>query len=353
MKPLSFLAWSTFLLLASSRSAQSKVGTTEPVGSVRVVTALPNSDTLVGLPLTLTHDFEGALSGKTSAGDGTVALNFAGPTWSANQFAALYYVRFTSGSLQGRFYTVQANTGNTLTIETNGDNLSPAAAEDTIRLFKYWTLQGLFPKEEQKTFVVSTGNSKPQRKSELLIPDLASPGNNLPPRSAFFITKTGWKNSKDFSDASNQVLYPDSYFIIRHPAGVGPTSFTMTGAVPVTAQALFLGTRRSGPQDNFASLAHPVDVSLQDSGLAAGFVASTDNRPQNRRDELYLFDNQVAAKNKSPRRKFFRVGSNWIEDAAGFPQANATILKAGEAVMIRKYSTADGVTSVVGTQPGD
>lgn len=127
----------------------------------------------------------------------------------------------------------------------------------------------------------------------------------------------------------------------------------MTGAVPVTAQALFLGTRRSGPQDNFASLAHPVDVSLQDSGLAAGFVASTDNRPQNRRDELYLFDNQVAAKNKSPRRKFFRVGSNWIEDAAGFPQANATILKAGEAVMIRKYSTADGVTSVVGTQPGD
>jgi uncharacterized protein (TIGR02597 family) len=106
-----------------------------------------------------------------------------------------------------------------------------------------------------------------------------------------------------------------------------------------------LGTLASGQQDNFIALSRPADVTLQASGFASGFVASSNNLAPNRRDELFVYDNSTAVQNRAPSRKFFMVGSNWIENVTGFPNANAVVLKPGDAIMIRKYAAAGGVTA--------
>src|SRR5476651_347893 len=135
-----------FAALSLAVFAQSSVST-DPVGFVTLNT-LSNSDTIFSTPLARPEAFRGSV-GTLSATRITAAGT---PGWTASAFvyaagtqSNTYYLRFRTGAKAGCFYTVTANTVDTLTIDLAGDLLTGAAPGDEFALVPYWTLGTAFP----------------------------------------------------------------------------------------------------------------------------------------------------------------------------------------------------------------
>jgi len=278
----------------------------------------------------------------------------------ATNFANAYYVRFTSGVLNGRYYTITANTqtaNSTVTVDKNGEDWTGVANTDTFKIVKYWTAEGLFPVLTQTTFVQSASNLTGARRSELFIPNLTGAGTNLAPSRRLFLKSTGWTEAiTGFPSAANVVILPDSYIIVRHPAAVtSNTTFVASGSVETGANVVTLATRVGSSstlsQDNYIGLARPKDVTLSELSLGAAFVDSASNLTGARRDELFVFNNAVTGINKAPSRRFFRVAGAWREAITGFPSADSVTISAGAGFFIRKYPTATGATSFYSNVP--
>jgi len=126
------LAIAVLALAGQSASAQ---GNSVGVNAVHVPAG---SDTYVSVPFT--DELADELT--VDSVSGTMQLNLTTGGLTADEFADLYYVRFTSGALNGRWFTITANGANTLTVD--GD-VSAAANGDELSVFKHWTISSLFP----------------------------------------------------------------------------------------------------------------------------------------------------------------------------------------------------------------
>lgn len=140
------------IALPLSLSAQSV--TTDPVGVINV--DLPgNSDTVVSVPFHRPVEFQGSVDSI----DGNQITVNGTPGWSTNQFVYdapgqtdTFYVLFASGEKEGMFYTIDANTADTLTLDLAGDTLAGVQSDqddgpgmgDILKIIPYWTLGTLF-----------------------------------------------------------------------------------------------------------------------------------------------------------------------------------------------------------------
>lgn len=320
---------------------------TDPMGFVSE-TCLAGSDTYLSVPFHQPPAYVGALTSAPTVSGSTATLTFSAPGWTANQFQNTHYVRFISGEKLGYYYQVASNDATSLTIDLNGDTIGATSLGDQIQLIPFWTLNTLFPPATQTTIVASSGNLSFQRKTEILFPDRQSAGSDLAPNQVYFLTAvSGWvQDSSGFPSAGSVVIPPDSYFIVRHPVSVSSTTYLPTGTIDNGVLVIPLTTLSNAPQDNSVALCRPIPVALQDSGLASGFVASNGNLSFQRRDQLLVYDNTVAAFDKSASAIYFMVGTNWIQDTSGFPVVNTSqIFQPGTGIVIRKYQTAGGSTA--------
>ncbi|MGJ8634086.1 MAG: TIGR02597 family protein, partial [Luteolibacter sp.] len=107
--------------LASPLTISAETVYSDPVGYVSI-TCPANADTIVGVPLRQTASFSGATSEDPEV-DGTdvsiVTLTF--DTTFSTDYASAYYVLFTSGLSEGKFYEITESDTTTLTIDLNGD----------------------------------------------------------------------------------------------------------------------------------------------------------------------------------------------------------------------------------------
>lgn len=347
---LTFAASLAILPMIPTASAQSVA--TNPVGHT-IVTCLPASDTIVSVPLLNTTDsISTSVSGPTTAAgtspNNTASFTLSGVTdLTADQYKDLYYVRFTSGTLEGNIYQIASNTTSAITINLNGDSAGDIADTDNLTVYKFWTLGTLMPQETQTTAVESVNNLAFNRKTQIMLPDTASEGVNLSPNRIFFITPSGWVDNDGFGAADDTIIWPDSYMIVRHPISVTEsTTFATTGAVDThTKFVIPLTTNTDGAQDNFVAIPRPVNVKLSDLGLisSGAFTVSTNNLAFNRRDQLFVYDNTTAAINKSATAIYFHNGTNWINND-GFGDADDVELLPSQGIVIRKYQTVDGAT---------
>ncbi len=350
MKKLQF----TLALIVASASLLSAQVATDAVG-FNSVTCLAGSDTRCSVPLTAETAFVGVVSSATIplAGQLTIVPTATAPGWTSNQFATAYYVKLTSGTKVGMYYQVVSNTATGITVDLAGDTAG-IAATDGFKVCKFWTLATLFSPATQTTVVSSLNNLPNGRRTEILIPDMTSSGINLSPNQIFFLTSTGWKKAvSGFPDASNFILVPDSFFIVRHgnAAITASTQFSVAGAVDLSANTTPLATQPTIKQDNPATTGRPVPVSLQDLDLitTGGFVASLNTLPNGRRDEIHIYDNSIAGLNKSPSAIYFYYNGHWKKSVSGFPDADSDTIAPSAGFIIRKYQSGTG-NSVSWTQ---
>ena len=355
----------TASLFAGVPTASAVTASTTPLGYT-TVECLWDSDTLCSTAgITEKPDFIGTVTGAPVADVLTVD---AAPGWGAGDFANTHYVRFTTGTKVGRYYTVVGNGANTLTIDPGGDDLSTVVAADGVKLIKYWTLGTLFPAATQTTIVPSANNFPFARRTEVLFPDLVSDGINLATEQIrFFLKAGGWSSTAaGFPAADSTLILPDMYFVVRHPSsgqsgGLGDangTEFVPMGHVETAPSAVAMSslTTGNGSQDNSFALARPVAVSLAESGLADSdaFEKSANAFPFARRDELLVFDLDVdtispddMGTNRSSlitRYYFNTAAGTWINTVTGLDADTEMVFQPGSGVMLRKYNTALGDT---------
>ena len=326
--------------------------TTDPVGFVKV-DYQGNSDSYSSIPFKRTPEYAGSLasvSGNQLTASGTP--NFGNLVYAAGTQPKTYYVLFTSGPKLGLFYTITANTATTVTVDPLGDDISGVAAA-TFQVIPYDTLGTLFPGGQG--VVGSAAHGLAVRKTEILIPDHTTAGANLAATAPYYYytgiagAGPGWRRQGATGTIVNDgVLYPDSTFIVRQNDGTASNT-TFMGTVHMKSLAATIGTIDANTkQDNAVALPIPAELNLTQSNLfeSGAFVGSTAHGLAVRKDELLVWDNAVAGKNKAADRIYYYytgvagVGPGWRLQGASGTVANTDIVIAPNGgIVIRKAAT--------------
>jgi uncharacterized protein (TIGR02597 family) len=337
--------------------------TSDIVGYVKVgaysapssYTGLPGgSDTLVSPPFTRQPEF----SGKVASFAGNVITVAGTPAWTANKFVYVantqpktYYALIGSATaanpLEGRVYDITANGTNTLTVDLNGDSLNGLPADAKITVIPYWTLATLFPAANAGvSFTATTATN--DLKTQVLVPDSASIGTNLPPSASYYFFNGAWRKVGDAETVNHNddVVIPEKYITVRNPAGTTTKSLVVMGNVPSGKLAVPLATAAAAPQDNPVAFLSPLDTTLNGLGLGPtnGFTASPNPRAQG--DLLLVFDNSSVSLNKSSSKSYYFYNGAWrlFGDVATVDHGTDAI-KAGSGLMIRKAANGTGATA--------
>lgn len=308
------------IALPLSLSAQSV--TTDPVGVINV--DLPgNSDTVVSVPFHRPVEFQGSVDSI----DGNQITVNGTPGWSTNQFVYdapgqtdTFYVLFASGEKEGMFYTIDANTADTLTLDLAGDTLAGVQSDqddgpgmgDILKIIPYWTLGTLFGdnNDDIQGIVPSPNVLNPLAFVNFRDPNQA--GINLSFSGAFFYHDgaqgpMGWYKAGSIQDGvqNDHVITPDTFFTIRITQS-GESSMALTGAVPMVNMSSVVNIIESNRgQDNFIAYPYPVGATLGESGLIQSGSFKASPNVLNPLDTVSFYNNESTALNKSFASTYF------------------------------------------------
>ena len=253
---------------------------------------------------------------------------------------------------EGSFYTVTANSANTLTLDLAGDSLSGVAASTKITLIPQWTLSAIFPATNAGiSFTPST--STRSLNTQILIPNYSGSGINLSASQIFYFMNNGWRlaGADPSLDYGDTVLPPNGYITVRN-SGSPTSELTVTGSVLMEKSSIPLATQGAVFQDTPLALTRPIDVSLNQTLLFEGgvFVATTSTRSI--QDQVLVYDNSLAGINKSASAIYFYMNNAW-RLAGGDPSIDYGGVKipAGSGIVVRKAPSGNGVTNFWANPP--
>lgn len=347
-----FLIVSAVCLIGHSALAQSVA--TEPVGFT-TTPAAGDSDSYLSVPFTRPPEFAGAIAGASGN-----TITVPGNPWTANQFVYApgtqrnhYYALIGNGGSanpkEGRTYAIVGNSANTLTLDTTLDNVNGITANTQVIVIPQWTVGTLFPASDANvSFTPSTSTAA--LKSQVRVPDDTAAGTNLGYLATYYYSNNvdgtssnvGWRKSGDANttDHSDDVLLPDSYFVMRHANGAPALPFTALGSVLQRKLTVPLRTATNALQDNPVSLLRPLDVTLNTSGLNptdGSFVAN---------DQLLVFNNAQIGFDKSPSAVYYRdptANYNWrLVGDGNLADHGNDVIPLGTGFVVRKAATVSG-----------
>lgn len=351
-------------LIAFPLSLSAQSVTTDPVGVINV-DLLGNSDTVVSVPFHRPVEFQGSVE---SIDGNQITVNGA-PGWSTNQFVYdapgqtdTFYVLFASGDKEGMFYTIDANTADTLTLDLAGDTLAGVQSDaldgpdmgDILKIIPYWTLgtlfgdnnddiQGIVPSPNVGA-PVSTVNFRPQNQA----------GINLSFTEGYFFHDgaqgpQGWYKAGALGEGlkNDVIITPDTYFTLRLSGQ--DSQVALTGSVPMVNMKSVVNVIQQGVgQDNFIAYPYPVGATLGGSGLIESGAFKPSPNVGAPIDIIAFYDNTTQAVNKSfSSGYFYHDGSQgpegWYKAGSlgeGL-QNNVEVFKPGTGFVIRKAAQPD------------
>ena len=345
-----------------------------PLG-INKVTCLANSDTIVGIPFRKSGSRSTLISGTPTLAAGQAegvtdlwVVPLTNLTLQADSLNT-HYLHITSGTHDGRWYDIVANSTNSVTINLNGDDLTGVAQNDRVTIAEYGNLDTLYPPAQATTgwtedpenlgtfvqnghaIVGSNGTGSRSRKTEILYPDLIGLGINRAATKQYFIDlQSGeWKDSFDNSTANDIRLWPDVSFTIRHPSVISSsTIYAANGEVETNKMAILLASITTGKHDNFIAIPRPVDVALVDLNLGGtdAFVGSDGIGSRSRKDELLLVDNMIQGRNKAATKQYYfdTSGAGVWRDSFDNSDASLAVIPAGTGFVIRKSNSLTEAT---------
>jgi uncharacterized protein (TIGR02597 family) len=324
----------------------------DPVGFT-TTSLLGSSDTLTSIPFTRPPAFTGAIQSVA----GSVITVAGSPGWSAgstfvyaagsqpNHYYALIGAGGATNPKEGRFYPITTNGTNTLTVTTSPSNdLTGIVANTQVTIIPYWTPATIFPTADANVSFTPT-SSAPTYKTQILVANDSGPTITYSPIYYFDGGTSKWRiESVGDPDRGDDQLSPDSFFVIRNENGAPTLPLTALGSVLMKKFSAPLMTSASQAYENAVDMLRPIDVPLNATGLKpsdGSFIAN---------DQLLIFDNSVAAINKSPVATYFyntSVGDHggWRLTGDGANDHGSDIILAGSAMIVRKAQTGGGATS--------
>lgn len=300
---------------------------------------LPSArDTYVSVPV---RAGEAALGELTLEGspdtDGNQGISISGlGGWSADELAERHAVRLFEGVGEGLRFPVSANNGSTATVNFETAAPSPGAL---VALEEEWTLDTLFPPATQAVFHESTSKFASGRRSELIVLSPQSNSGLVSGARIYFLESGAWfESGGSFRAAGTDRIPVDAVLVIRHPSGLGGTSWDMQGIGfhgPVASRIV----RESQVARSYSyGLLKLGGTTLADLNLSApAFRESSGVAVAERVDILQRFETTLPA-SPTPAATFFTTSTGWKNARAGTPVADAEVLPNGSALVIENLT---------------
>ena len=330
---------------------------TDPVGFANL--SLPtSSDSYISVPFTRPAAFVGAIS-SVSANTITLAgtPNFTpngfvyAPGNQPNHYYALIGNGGSSNPKEGHTFLITSNGSNTLTVDTTIETLTGITQNTQVTVIPYWTVGTVFPSSDAGTsYTASTSSASPQ--TQISVPDENANGTNLPNLATYYFSNNvdntssniGWRKVGDANTTphDDDILLPDSYFVVHNPSGTPAGTLTTLGAVLTKKLSIPLKTQTGAAQDNPAAIVRPLDVPLSQTGLNPGdgsFVAG---------DQLLVFNNSVAASPKTPAIYYRDPATNntWhLQGDTRLLDHGDDVIPLGTGIIVRKAGTAAAIAA--------
>lgn len=329
-----------------------------PVFCSYKITCKANSDTYVSVPATRASEFNGVVEAVVS--DGNKIVVRGEPNFENNRFVYSagiqrnhYYLKFTSGELEGAWYDIKANDAYSVNIEIGAGELSKVASDDSFEIIPHWTFATLFPNgggfTKSKTIFQGSGASRLYKYTLFGENGLEySIGVNGEVKSSYFYhelnSDKAWKNG-DRENVDDEVIEPNAVFIVRQPDN--DASITYNGVIPMCATSFEVFTEFDGDgvpnQDVYLAVPSAVDIKLSDLTqclVESGAFAASTGLFYSPEDVLYVFNNQSEGVNLSPDAAcYYRKTSRenkWID--ASRNDADNLVLKSCAAIILMKKS---------------
>lgn len=305
-----------FLRLRVTTATDTTVSGTVPQGDVPITLASAatsaSSLTLDNIPV--------ARNAIQTVTTNTVTVVNAG-TWATT--AAPYAVRLLSGNASGATFTITAQTGNILTLATQGVDLTQIVAPgDTYEILPLETLGSLFG---TSSVPFQTGTS-------------ASTADNIELWSGtgwliYYPNGTNWRQAGSLVPQNNVLLPPGAGWLTLH-RGTSPLTFYILGRVPEVPLRQFITPGGS----TFLAGASPFNSPLASTGfatatgwLAGGSASVADNL------ELWSGSGWLT---------FYYNGTNWKQSGSLLNQ-NTYVVPANDPLFVVRLSSPSPTQSFV------
>lgn len=338
--PLPALVWLLFLPAAPGQSVFSPA-----VGFVKTVCP-GGKDTVLSVPFHPTPKWSGFLGGPPQAVSSTISrLTFSGTTdFTPGLLMTPRHLVFfgEAGETTGRHFAVASHTASTVDIAATIDELNTVSAGTSVDNIPCWTLETILPPSTQTAIHLSSGNLASQRGSELLLFDPAPPGINPATTRRFFLVSSGWVEAGTYASAGAVELNPGQLFVIRHRPGAEDTIFLTSQQVYRGDVTFPVSTGTTSPRDTPIGLPRPIPTKVADLDLEQVVETSAGTAPEDRRDELRVFDRLSQDGSRRPVAIYFRVANEWRRDASGFPPGGNDLIEPSAGLIIRKAPPRDG-----------
>jgi uncharacterized protein (TIGR02597 family) len=230
-------------------SAASSVATV-PDGMMEL--SLPHGKTsYLSLPLTRESTYTGMITEVTS---NSISVDDTPAPFTTNlaTASAPYFVKFLTGNEAGRVLLVDANTNNTVTLDTTDHTTGAAVAltatgfdveaGDTFEIFPGDTLASVFGTGAAGCPLILSGGTTKSASDEVALYTTVG----KPATAYYFNTVTGyWEETNSTANANNTIIYPYSAFTVARRSDHTDTALVLLGRVTPVAVATKTVSRAS------------------------------------------------------------------------------------------------------------
>jgi len=294
------------------------------------------ADTVLSLPLNVPAVFRATVA---SAADSTISFSGT-PNLTPDEFVYVediqpqtFYLFFESGDLAGRVFTIVGNSTTSVTLS----EVAAATADDAVAIHPYWTLGTLFSGDQGLVSATKAG----ERPTEVIFPAVDSDGVNPAAEAVYYFSDGAWRRVGAAFDAEfdDTILEPGRAVIVRLNQEEDAT-LVLTGEVVMSELSLPVRARAEGSQDNLLGLNRPLDVSLDESGLAGSEAFETTIDSGQIKDRVVLYGDEPG-QNRIPTDAYYYFDEGWRKEGDDpATDHGSAVIKAGEGFVIRKGEQA-------------
>ncbi len=309
-----------------------------------------DSDTYIGILPTRMPAFTGEVDGMTLSSRKISARGE--PKWEADKFVYQkgvqtnhYYLKFTSGELEGAWFDIFANDSYSVQISIGEAEFRKISVGDAFQIIPHWTMATLFPDGggfAKATSMIGATLIRKQTEFDSENGSVYPIGKNKAFLSTYYFKKSsssaGWKTTRNAA-ADDSVVEPNTGLKIIQPDS--GTVAIVSGVIPLCASSfeLFVAEDTGSQvqsQDIMLAIPSAVDIKLSDLTDAlvgtGAFAASSGFVPT---DILRVYDNSKTGKNVSATKSFYfkKSSGRWVDmgdykaDVEGFLLKPEYVLK--------------------------
>lgn len=327
----------------------------------------PNSDTIIGITLNRVPIAGGIIDSVNLENKTIIPLGTT--SWENDSFvydAAInpehYYVKFTSGALEGAWFDIRANTNFSISLNIGQNDLSLLSKGDRFEIIPHWTLNKLFPKggNLKKNDIPAKGikcsiiakYTYYDEYGNLKIPE----GVNNTYQKFFYYRDfngdVGWRERRSSDiDWGEQIIEPNAFIVLRQPEESESFILKIAGQVSGCSSSVEVVSLSASNQENYMALPSCADTKLTElteafvgSGLMESSIGAV--RPA---DALLVYDNSSYTPNRAPSGTYFYYAGSlseegWYKVGTGSPslrKADNTVIRTGSALVILKKSGSE------------